>query len=50
MPLSKERNRARMRKIRFKERLLHRSTLKVVQPEPIKRPQVDADGNIIPEY
>ena len=49
MPLSKERNRERMRAVR-----LHASEIppfrKVVQPKPIERVeaiQVDADGNRI---
>ena len=44
MPLSKKRNRDRMRKIRLHGNIAHR----IVQPKPDIK--VDADGNPIPEY
>ncbi len=50
MPLSKERNKRRMRKIRLQKAISSPQTLKIVQPEPVEVLQLDADGNVIPEY
>lgn len=53
MPLSKARNRERMRKTRLHKRLLPLTEWKPVQPDYIKDREcgrlVDADGNPIPE-
>ncbi len=46
MPLSKARNRDRMRRIRLHALL----KLKPVQPKPIVKVEFDADGQPIPEY
>lgn len=52
MPLSKAKNRERMARIRLHRRL----NALIVQPKPIKeglspsyKPEIDADGNVIPE-
>ena len=61
MPLSKQRNRHRMRLIRRNKRSLSPQKRDYVQPRPlgfvkdgtyyqkIVIPQIDADGNVIPE-
>ncbi|MBA7574730.1 hypothetical protein ES708_16545 [subsurface metagenome] len=58
MPLSKARNRDRMRKTRLHKRLLPPQTSKPVQPipkylfigpQPTVQPRIDADGNPIYE-
>lgn len=55
MPLSKAKNRERMRESRLHKRLLSLTESKPVQPKPcdtyvnIAYPEVDADGNPIPE-
>ena len=51
MPLSKKRNRERMRKSRLHALLSTPREMKPVQPKSVvPLPLVDADGNIIPEY
>jgi hypothetical protein len=45
MPLSKQRNKERMRQVRLHKRL----SVKPVQPKVI-RPGLDADGNVMPDY
>jgi len=64
MPLSKVRNRERMRLLRLHERLVTPNEMKPVQPKGIRNirgrivsreratfptPEIDADGNVIPE-
>ena len=53
MPLSKQRNRERMRKIRLHKRLSPLVESKPVQPKPViekdYKPEVDADGNLLYE-
>lgn len=56
MPLSRARNRERMRQSRLHKRLSALGKIKPVQPKPmymagvpINLSELDADGNIIPE-
>jgi len=54
MPLSKKRNRERMKESRLHTLLSMPQGMKPVQPKPrivthFGLPEVDADGNIIPE-
>lgn len=52
MPLSKKRNKDRMQLIRLHKRLSPLMESKPVQPESKDKPipQLDDDGNMIPDY
>ena len=48
MPLSKSKNRQRMRLVRL-HKLLEVKSVQPKTPYPV-RPDIDADGNVIPEF